>query len=63
MKQPNWMTSTEQYADALFGMMGNIITAFISRLAPFVVPLAPAFFFAHSIYGQVLAMSDDRRWR
>ena len=61
MKQPNWMTSTEQYADALFGMMGNIITAFISRLAPFVVPLAPAFFFAHSIYGQVLAMSDDRR--
>ena len=60
MKQPNWMTSTEQYADALFGMMGNIITAFISRLAPFVVPLAPAFFFAHSIYGQVLAMTNDQ---
>ncbi len=59
MKHPNWMADTEQYADALFGMAGNIFTAFISRLAPFVVPLAPAFFFAHSIYGQVLAMTDD----
>ena len=61
MKQPNWMTNAEQYADALFGMAGNIITAFISRLAPFVVPLAPAFFFAHSIYGQVMEMTDDRQ--
>lgn len=61
MKQPNWMTDTEQYADALFGMVGNILTASISRLAPFVVPLAPAFFFAHSVYGQVLTMTDDQR--
>lgn len=61
MQQPNWMTRTEQFADAVFGMMGNIITAGISRLAPFVVPLAPAFFFAHSIYGQVLAMTADQR--
>lgn len=61
MKQPNWMTDTEQYADALFGMVGNILTASISRLAPFVVPLAPAFFFAHSVYGQVLTLTDDQR--
>ena len=61
MKQPNWMTYTEQYADALFGMIGNILTAYISRLAPFVVPLAPAFFFAHSIYGQVLTMTSDQK--
>jgi hypothetical protein len=61
MKQPNWMTDTEQYADALFGMVGNILTAYISRLAPFVVPLAPAFFFAHSVYGQVLTLTDDQR--
>jgi hypothetical protein len=60
MKQPDWMTDTEQYADALFGMTGNIITAFISRLAPFVVPLAPAFFFAFSIYGQVRDMSGNQ---
>lgn len=61
MKQPNWMTDTEQYADALFGMVGNILTASISRLAPFVVPLAPAFFFAHSVYGQVLTLTEDQR--
>lgn len=61
MKQPNWMTDTEQYADALFGMVGNILTAYISRLAPFVVPLAPAFFFAHSVFGQVLTLTEDQR--
>jgi multisubunit Na+/H+ antiporter MnhG subunit len=60
MKEHNWMAEAEQFADALFGMTGNIITAFISRLAPFVVPLAPAFFFAHSIYGQALSITSDQ---
>lgn len=60
MNKHNWMTDTEQFADALFGMVGNIITAFISRLAPFIVPLAPAFLFAHSIYGQALAITNDQ---
>lgn len=43
------MQKIEQFFDDLFGLGGNIALAFIRRLAPFAVPLAPAFFLAHAV--------------
>lgn len=43
------MKKTESFFDALFGMFGSIAISFIRRLAPFIVPLAPAFFLSHAV--------------
>ena len=48
-----WMQQIERFFDALFGMLGNIIVAFVRRLAPFAVPAAPAYFFGHAVAGAV----------
>lgn len=49
----NWMHQTERFFDDLFGMIGNIIVAFVRRLAPFAVPAAPAYFFGHAVASAV----------
>lgn len=59
MKVNNWMKTTERFFDELFGMIGNVIIAFIRRVAPFAVPAAPAFFFAHAVYSSVESMSNS----
>lgn len=45
----NGFIRTEAFFDGLFGVVGNILLAFIRRMAPFAVPLAPAFFLAHAV--------------
>lgn len=56
MTRPTWMETIEFVFDGLFETGGNISLAFFRRLAPFIVPAAPAFFFAYSLYTAVLAM-------
>ena len=43
------MNKAEKFFDTLFETGGNILLSFIRRLAPFAVPLAPAFFLAHAV--------------
>lgn len=57
--RPSWMKRIEYIFDGLFETGGNISLAFFRRLAPFIVPAAPAFFFAYSLYTAVLAMGAD----
>lgn len=57
--RPSWMERIEYIFDGLFETGGNISLAFFRRLAPFIVPAAPAFFFAYSLYTAVLAMGAD----
>lgn len=45
-----WMRQVEEFAESVFRMLGNIVLAFIRRLAPFAVPAVPAIFFGHSVY-------------
>ncbi len=59
MTRPSWMESIEYTFDGLFETGGNISLAFFRRLAPFIVPAAPAFFFAYSLYTAVVAMNAD----
>jgi hypothetical protein len=53
------MERIEYTFDGLFETGGNISLAFFRRLAPFIVPAAPAFFFAYSLYTAVVAMGAD----
>jgi hypothetical protein len=53
------MKQVERFFDAFFEMNGNIALSFIRRLAPFAVPAAPAFFFAHAVYTAVVLMTAN----
>jgi O6-methylguanine-DNA--protein-cysteine methyltransferase len=53
------MKQVEKFFDAFFEMNGNIALSFIRRLAPFAVPAAPAFFFAHAVYTAVVLMTGN----
>jgi hypothetical protein len=55
----NRMKQIEGWFDAFFEMNGNIALSFIRRLAPFAVPAAPAFFFAHAVYTGVVLMTGN----
>lgn len=59
MTRPSWMERIEHIFDGLFETGGNISLSFFRRLAPFIVPAAPAFFFAYSLYTAVVAMGAD----
>lgn len=54
-----WLRYAEDAATALFETGGNIALAFIRRLAPFAVPLAPAAFFGHAVYEAVIHMTAN----
>jgi len=53
------MIYVEEAATALFEMFGNIMLAFIRKMAPFAVPLAPAFFFMHAVWAAVLGLTGS----
>lgn len=46
------------FFDHLFDAIGGIFLSFIRRLAPYAVPLAPAFFLGHAVYTAAAAISS-----
>ncbi|MCB8991832.1 MAG: hypothetical protein H6665_14525 [Ardenticatenaceae bacterium] len=59
MSEYKWMNSTRLFFDGLFEMLGEILLAFIRRVAPFAVPAAPAFFFGHALFATVQDLSGN----
>ena len=59
MKRFAWMQLVRDFCDGLFEMLGEILLAFIRRVAPFAVPLAPASFFGHAIFAAVVLMTSS----
>lgn len=41
--------NTSRLAEAFFGMLGDILLALLRKLAPFLVPFAPAWVFGHTV--------------
>ncbi|KAA3661602.1 MAG: hypothetical protein DWQ04_15940 [Chloroflexi bacterium] len=59
MKRFSWMQLVRDFCDGFFEMLGEILLAFIRRVAPFAVPLAPASFFGHAIFAAVALMTSS----
>ena len=52
------LASIAQWFDSLFSALGSIFLSFIKRLAPYAVPLAPAFFLGHAVYAAATTISS-----
>lgn len=53
------MSKIEQAFDQMFAAIGGIILSFFRHFAPYIVPVAPAFFFGHAMHMAVIAVSPD----